>query len=195
MNATATRISRSRCRARTLLFLLFSVLGVWQCSAALWIQAKAHLAQWLLEQAWSEQLQTGRPVRPWPWADTWPVARLRLPRQGVELLVLQGDSGRTLAFGPGMAVGSHAFGTTLISGHRDTHFAVLRQLRVGDEVELETRQGRQRFRVLDGRVFDSREKGIRASEDAPELVLLTCYPFDALVPGGPLRYRIRALPL
>ncbi len=177
------------------LILVLTALGLWQCGEGLWIYAKAQLAQRLLEQAWDEQRQTGQPVRPWPWADTWPVARLRLPQQGVTLLVLQGDSGRSLAFGPGMAAGSTPFGTTLISGHRDTHFAVLQQVRVGEVVELETLQGAQRFQVLDTQVFDSRQERISAREDEPELVLLTCYPFDALVPGGPLRYRVRAIPL
>ena len=166
--------------------------GAWLLGGALWIPLKAQLAQVLLERAWAQQLRSGEPVPPWPWADTWPVARLRLPAQEVSLLVLQGDSGRSLAFGPGLAAGSDPEGTMLISGHRDTHFAVLRQLRPGDVLELEDRQGLRRYRVTDGAVFDSRLEAIRASREQGELVLLTCYPFEALVPGGPLRYRVHA---
>ena len=32
-----------------------------------------------------------------------------------------------------------------------------------------------------------------ARSDAPMLTLVTCYPFDAVVPGGPLRYVVTAL--
>jgi sortase A len=174
------------------LILLLAGLGLWQLASGLWIPVKAQLAQVLLERAWAEQLHSGEPVPPWPRADTWPVARLHMPARGITLLVLQGDSGRSLAFGPGMAAGSDPGGTTLISGHRDTHFAVLRHLRPGELLELETRQGLRRYRITDGAVFDSRVEAVAAGLEGPELVLLTCYPFDALAPGGPLRYRVHA---
>ena len=51
------------------------------CSArALWIHAKALLAQVLLERAFAASLATGGAVKPWSWADTWPVARIEVPR-------------------------------------------------------------------------------------------------------------------
>ena len=66
------------------------------------IYLKAELAQYLLlEKAWTRTLQGENQVKPWPWADTWPVARLQLPKYGIDLIVLSGASGRTLAFGPG----------------------------------------------------------------------------------------------
>ena len=183
-----------RVKGGLVLVLLLTGLGLWQLGDGLWIQAKARLAQVLLERAWAEQQRSGRAVAPWPWADTWPVARLIFPSRGVTLLVLQGDSSRNLAFGPGLAAGSRLAGTTLIHGHRDTHFALLRTLEPGERVELETRQGLHRYRVTDGAVFDSRIESIAASLEGPELVLVTCYPFAALAPGGPLRYRVHALP-
>jgi sortase A len=59
------------------------------------IYLKAQLAQVLLRRAWAETQATGRPVKPWSWADTWPVARLSVPRHDVDLIVLAGASGRT----------------------------------------------------------------------------------------------------
>ena len=108
---------------------LLASIGFWELGHGAWIHAKAWLAQLLLQRAWERTLRGEAAAKPWPWADTWPVARLRVPAHGVDLIVLSGVSGRTLAFGPG---------------------------------------------------------------HAPALVLMTCYPFDALAPGGPLRYVVTA---
>lgn len=187
---------RARCLSGFGVVLLL-LIGVWQVGHGVWIHAKAHLAQYLLQRAWARTLDGERDARPWPWADTWPVARLRVPAHGIDLIVLDGVSGRTLAFAPGHASGSPAPGapgTAVISGHRDTHFRFLAALRAGDEIVVET-PGRppSRFRVVDTAVVDSRVAVLRAA-DGPALALLTCYPFDALRAGGPLRWVVTALP-
>ena len=177
----------------SLLPLLTAITGLWLGGQGLWLYAKAELAQYLLEDAWSETLAQGHPVKPWPWADTWPVARLRVPSQGVDWIVLAGDSGRTLAFGPGHTSGSALPGepgTTLISGHRDTHFQFLRELKRGDELLLEGIGGSSRYMVVTTRVVDQRQ--FQIADIGNRLILVTCYPFDAILPGGPLRYIVEA---
>lgn len=162
-----------------------------------WIHAKAALAQVLLERAWTASLSDGQPHAPWPWADTWPVARLRAPRLDREQFVLAGDDGRALAFGPGWAQASAAPGqpgTTVISGHRDTHFAWLAQLRSGDTIELDGGEGPRRYIVTGSRVADSSHERIAVDHHDDALLLVTCWPFDAVVPGGPLRYVVTATP-
>ncbi len=186
-------------RRRTLrgvAILLLAAAGAWQAGHGAWIYAKAALAQLLLQRAWALTLNGQAEVKPWPWADTWPVARLRVPAHGVDLIVLSGVSGRTLAFGPGHVPGSAAAGrpgTAIVTGHRDTQFRFLERVRSGDEILVEA-PGRppSRFRVRDTRVVDSRTAVIASGEGAVSLVLLTCYPFDALTPGGPLRYVVTA---
>jgi sortase A len=161
-----------------------------------WIYAKARLAQHLLQRAWARTLAGDVAVKPWPWADTWPVARLRVPAHGVDLIVLDGVSGRTLAFGPGHVPGSAMpgrAGVAVVSGHRDTHFRFLRHVRAGDEIAVETPgRGRARFRVRETAVVDSRTAVLAGADDAAGMVLVTCYPFDAVRPGGPLRYLVLA---
>ena len=71
-------------KTRTLIVLSIAALGCWQLGSGLWIQAKAELAQVLLERAWEKTLAGEARARPWPWADTWPVARLRIPSSGVD---------------------------------------------------------------------------------------------------------------
>jgi sortase A len=171
--------------------------GAWQIGAAAWIHGKAVLGQHLLRRAWA-RTQAGEPaVKPWPWADTWPVARLRVPAHGIDLVVLDGVSGGTLAWAPGHASASARPGdpgTAIVSGHRDTHFRFLQDVRPGDEVIVETpARAPARFRVRETAVMDSRTAVIRTTGDGEStLVLLTCYPFDALAPGGPLRYAVAA---
>lgn len=175
--------------------VLLVVIGLWQTGHGVWIHAKAQVAQVLLQRAWARTLAGERDATPWPWADTWPVARLRVPAHGVDLIVLDGVSGRTLAFAPGHGGPLPGTpGTAIISGHRDTHFRFLESVTAGEEIVVET-PGRPavRFRVVETAVVDSRAAVIRAA-DGPALALLTCYPFDALRAGGPLRWVVTALP-
>jgi sortase A len=171
-------------------------MGLWHLGHGAWIYAKARLAQHLLQRAWVRTLAGEPDVKPWPWADTWPVARLRVPAHDADLIVLDGVSGRTLAFGPGHAAGSAvpgAPGTAIVSGHRDTHFRFLERVRAGDEVVIDT-PGRlpARFVVRETAIVDARTAVIRRDADAATLALVTCYPFDAVRPGGPLRYVVVA---
>jgi sortase A len=175
---------------------LLALIGFWELGHGAWIHAKAWLAQLLLQRAWERTLRGETAVKPWPWADTWPVARLRVPAHGVDLIVLSGVSGRTLAFGPGHAPDSAlpgAPGTEIVTAHRDTHFRFLERVRRGDEIFLEA-PGRRivRFRVQELAVVDSRFAVIAWEKRLAALVLMTCYPFDALVSGGPLRYVVTA---
>ncbi len=177
------------------ILLIVAATGAWQTGAGVWIHTKAILAQALLERAWEQTLTGVTRVRPWPWADTWPVARLRIPSRNLDIIVVQGDSGRSLAFGPGLAAGSSppgTAGTTLISAHRDTHFRALADLQPDERIELETTNGRQVYSISGIEVLDARYQGIPNDPLNDELILATCYPFDALSPGGPLRYIVRA---
>jgi sortase A len=162
-----------------------------------WIPIKARLAQALLVHAWDERLEGDSEPKPWPWADTWPVAVLRAPRLGVERVVLSGASGRNMAFGPthlGDTAAPGSAGNTVLSGHRDTHFAFLQNLAPGDELWLDTADRvRHRYRVVDLDVVDERTSWVTAPTEDAVLTLVTCYPFDAVLPGGPGRFVVRAV--
>ncbi len=183
-------------RSATLLAALLIGVGFWQIAAGGWIHVKATMAQGLLAAAWTRvQLGVEQP-HPWPWADTWPVARLRAPRFAEDLLVLAGSSGRTLAFGPGHVDGTAApggGGMTVIAGHRDTHFRFLRDLVPGDRLNLTGRTGAVSGYVVRARHIVHKDRA-RLAMDRPGLALVTCYPFDAVTAGGPLRYVVLAEP-
>jgi sortase A len=178
------------------LFLLGAGLlaaGLWGLGASGLVFGKAVLAQALLEAAWRESLAAERPVKPWPWADTAPVARLVAPRQAASLLVLEDASGESLAFGPGLVSGNEREGPTVLAGHRDTHFRFLAELAPGDYLGFQGLGGAwQRFAVVETRVLDRPEARIAFPWGRRLLVLTTCWPFDAVLPGGQERYIVLA---
>lgn len=164
------------------------------CIKALWIPLKAEVAQHLLRQTW-QQVQAGNQnARPWPWADTRPAAVLSVPRYGIEQFVLEGNSGRNLAFGPVFIDGASNSADRIISGHRDTHFRFLEALRPGDRISLQTLHGPEEYAVESTEVIDSRRQELVLEPAMHRLSLVTCYPFDAAAAGGPLRYVVTALP-
>jgi sortase A len=171
-------------------------LGAWQLGEGVYLEAKAWLAQLLLQQAWSETLSGQSQVKPWPWADTWPMARIQVKRLGVDRIVLSDASGRSMAFGPGYVSGTTEFGrggNSAISGHRDTHFRFLKNLQLGDQIELTMRDGKVRsYRITNASVQHQNDTWLLADNGDEQLTLITCYPFNSLTPGGPLRYVVQA---
>lgn len=187
---------RAAARSGYLVVAALFALGFWNLGQGAYIPAKAWLAQELMQRAWLRVTAGEDRAAPWPWADTWPVARLRAKSHGVDLIVLAGGSGRTMAFAPGH-LGASAMpgeaGNSIIAGHRDTHFAFLRDVEVGDLIGVETarRQGHL-YEVVDVEIVNSRNGSLLLDSGQPMLSLVTCYPFDALDAGGPLRYVVTA---
>lgn len=183
-------------RAGTVLVACLLCLGFWQLGQGAYIPAKAWLAQELMQRAWARaEAGADRPA-PWPWADTWPVARLSARSGDVSLIILSGGSGRTLAFGPGHLSASALpgeRGNSVIAGHRDTHFSFLRDLEIGEMIVLETIAGvKHLYTVVGIDVVDSRRGSLVLDTDQSVLSLVTCYPFDATAAGGPMRYVVTA---
>ncbi len=162
------------------------------------IYLKAQLAQLLIEDAWTKTLTTGHPNKPWPWADTWPVARLQTAQADTDLYILKGANGSSLAFGPGWmedSVNPNQTGTKLIAGHRDTHFKFLQHLQPQDTLTLTNNSGNpQLYRVDKIQIIDSSKEQLLIDIQEDRLILITCYPFDAIDSGGPQRYIVNATP-
>lgn len=139
------------------------------------LKLKAALAQHLMARAWV-QAQTGdSEAKPWPWADIHPAAKLTFLRLDQSYIVLSGTSGEALAFGPGLT--QLPGGATLIAGHRDSHFRVLKDIEIGDEIILTPAQGPARHYRITQTAVTGPEAQLPAE---PVLALVTCWPFDAL---------------
>ncbi len=186
---TQCMLQKGRAAAAALLVAAGLVL----VAQAAWIPAKAALAQVLLERAFTKSLAEGRPVRPWPWADTVPVARLHLA--GSDFIALAGSSGQALAFGPGHVEGTPEPGepgTTVYAAHRDTQFSVLGRLKSGDLIAVTRRDGQTfHYRVTGSRIARFDQSGIDPDAPGRRLALTTCWPLDA-VTQGPERLIVEA---
>lgn len=160
-----------------------------------WISAKAEIAQVLLARAWTRAQEGETAPTPWPWADTWPVARLSVPSLGQHAIVLAEAGGEALAFGPSHLAATPspgARGTSVIAAHRDTHFAFLRDVEIGDEVVLERADGaRILFRITHTEIVHAERSGIQPEGGPARLALVTCWPFGSITPG-PERYVVWA---
>lgn len=171
---------------RVVAILLLLGVAVGSLYQAGMVQGKAWLGQYLLQRAWSQGIERGEVVEPWPGAVSHPVARLSMPRLDLDHLVLEGADTPVLAWGPGMETGPN--GQRMIAAHRDTHFRSLRRLETGDHAELQFTDGRvERWSVAGIDIVDARRTAIDMSGEAGHLLLVTCYPFDASDPGGPMR--------
>ncbi len=180
-------------KAIIFVLLLVGASLLWQGG---YIKLKASLADWLINATWTDRTAGQVPPKPWFWADTRVVARLAVPGLGIHRFVMYDASGESLAFGPGSMISSQVPGGesySLIAGHRDTHFKFLSGLELGDILEIDNYFGQHaQYRVSSTGVLNIEQDNLYIDPDGPDLTLVTCWPFDTLIPGGPLRYLVNA---
>ena len=124
-----------------------------------------------------------------------PVARVTIPRLGLDEVVVEGVGDDELRAGPGHMIGSVLpgdSGTSVISAHRDRHFHALGGIAMGDTVVTESARGTVVWTVSRIRVVhaDDSALDVRAT---PTLVLTTCWPIRYLGPA-PDRLIVEAVP-
>lgn len=163
--------------------------------SGIWIKTKPLLAEVLLARAWKQTVDMGKPVKAWPWADTWPVARLEVERLGIDRIILEGDSGEVLAFGPGHVIASARpleKGNCVLVGHRDTSFTFLQKLQPGDRIVVESSTKKSgTYQVHSIQVVPADQLHFQEIDET-WLTLITCYPFETVAPGAKKRYVIFA---
>ena len=171
-------------------------MGLTSFAYGAYLPVKAELSQLLIRHAWEKSIDTGAPVKPWDWADMHPIMRLQSEKHQQDLIVLAGDTGNVLAFAPGLSSitsQNNPSSTWLVSGHRDTHFTFLKDIAIGDLITTtQLDKKRRSFKITDIDVIDISKQKISISDHQSELKLVTCFPFDAIVSGGSLRYVVTA---
>lgn len=174
---------------------LLMAAGIALTGHGLMVPLKAWLSVQLLDRAWARVLAGDDDVRPWPWMDSEPVARLIVPPAGgsgeeheQSFIVMRGVSGAVLAFAPGwheqtaLPGGS---GTTLISAHRDTHFALLQGIDQQDRFVIEDRRGRRStYQVSEMVVTEQPSLRLFNRGGPSRLLLVTCYPLNEWQPNS-----------
>ena len=181
--------------------LLFCTLGVglYLSVTSGYLIAKAELAQFLLGRSWAiaQQDQQRQAIKPWPWADMYPIAKISIPELDWSAIILEGTSGEALAFGPGhwresVRPGTH--GNSVVAGHRESHFNILKLLHVGDVLHVERRDGRVvSYAVNSVNIVHETDLSVLNDSSETKLTLITCYPVDSVTAGGELRLAITAV--
>jgi sortase A len=189
-------------KALRTLSALILVAGGCLTGRALYLHAKAELAGILIRRAWEQSVASGEPRKAWPWADTHPIARLRIPRLGYDEIVLEGATPRTLAFGPARLFSGATLGepgNLVLAGHRTSWFRPLEAIRTGDSIQVDwfdAHRGKLRqqdYTVGMIRIVDPQDVTLLAPTEEDALTLITCYPFGAS-PRSPQRFVVRASP-
>lgn len=160
--------------------LVAGILGLTLLGSAALVHGRALAGQLLLRWAWEKARVAGQPVEPWPDSDVRVHARLRVPRLGVERIVLDAATGQALAYAPGeLRVGGSGSDVRFLAGHRDTHFAFLSELQPGDTLRLEDARGVERiYHVSQREVRHRDELSVELHPFTPLLYLVTCQPPD-----------------
>jgi sortase A len=179
-----------------LLVVLLLTGGGYFSYQGLKIEIKAKVAQVLLQRAWHQTLKTGQNYRPWPSFDGVPIMRLVIPQHNINQIVLKGTSGQALAFGP--AFHEESFlpqekKITIISSHRDSHGIFIKKLQLGEEIKIQDADNHWHTYTIDSVfVINVQKEKIAMDRNENRLLLITCYPFDAIRSGTPLRYIVSA---
>lgn len=122
------------------------------------------------------------------------LAVLRIPKIGVEVPVLEGTDNLTLNYAVGRIPGTARpgqRGNIGIAGHRDTFFRGLKDVSVGDSLQLES-SGETAVYIVDRiRIVNPEDVGVLEPRSLPTLTLVTCYPFH-FVGNAPKRYIVSA---
>jgi sortase A len=190
---------------KTVRFLggLVLLAGVCLTARALYLHAKAELAGILIRRALEQSVKSGEPRAPWPWADTYPIARLRIPRIEYDEIILEGATPRTLAFGParlqsGAVVG--APGNLVLAGHRTSWFRSLEGVAQGDRIQVDwfdlyhSGLHQRTYQIEQIQIVEPQDVSLLAPTFDDALTLITCYPFGRS-PRSPQRFMVRAVPL
>jgi sortase A len=123
-----------------------------------------------------------------------PLAILRIPRIHVEAPVLEGTDDLTLNRGVGRIEGTARVGESGnvgIAGHRDGFFRGLKDIKLGDKVDLERPTGSETYIVDQVQIVDPADVSVLRPASKPALTLVTCYPFY-YIGSAPQRYIVHA---
>jgi len=179
----------------SLLVLLLLAGGGYFSFHAIKIEVKAKIGQILLEHAWNKSLIEGKSHKPWASIDATPIFKLEIPQHNISQIVLKENSAEALWWAPAFHKETYLpskKNITAISGHRDSHFIYIKNLQIGDVVKLQDLNSNWHTYKVEEFLIVNVKKPVTINK-RNRLLLITCYPFDALLSGTPLRYIVSAI--
>lgn len=127
-------------------------------------------------------------------SNTLPVALLRIDSVGLEVPVFADLNGHNLNRGAGLIAGSaspDSDGNVAIAAHRDGFFRALKDIVIGDIIEIKSLSRRRLYRVTGLSIVKPTDIRPLQNTGVPVVTLVTCYPFYFAGPA-PQRYVVRA---
>jgi LPXTG-site transpeptidase (sortase) family protein len=134
------------------------------------------------------------PLYPIQFGEGESVGSLAIPTLMQKFPIIQGTGQNELKKGVGHFIQSVLPGeedNCVLSGHRDSVFAKLGQLKIGDPLVVQTAAGKFTYEIMQIRVVDKTDKTVIVPADHAILTLTTCYPFKYFG-NAPDRYIIIA---
>ena len=182
----------------TILSLGFMVLGIGCFSWAMYnilAQSNYSAAAASMESVQSSDiLNPDKILYPFYPAEGDNIGSLSIPVLKQELPIIQGTGDDELKKGVGHFTQSVLPGeddNCVLSGHRDTYFAELGALKIGDQLIVQTSAGIFTYVVNGSRIVHADDKTVIVPTDHAVLTMTTCYPFD-FIGNAPDRYIVSA---
>ncbi|MDX2369580.1 MAG: class GN sortase [Colwellia sp.] len=166
---------------KSLIKTLLLVTGSLLCLHASWLPIKGWLSEQLISYSWHQTIDLKKKIKPWPWADTYPIAALSFERLNKHVVVLNGGDPTTLAFSAGAIAPFNQTKSAqpfVVAGHRDSHFSFLDEVVMNDIISLADKYGQsQLYQVEAIDIVDASTGELPVLADESQLILITCYPF------------------
>jgi sortase A len=118
------------------------------------------------------------------------IGELYIPKLGAKLPIYHGTNEEELEKGVGHFAGSVLPGerdNSVLSGHRDTVFRKLGEVKKDDLLVVTTSAGEFTYKVKQVRIVDKDDRTVIVPKPRPTLTVSTCYPFD-FIGTSPERY-------
>lgn len=186
------------------IFKALLIAGSLLCIHASWLPVKAWLSQELISYSWQQSINSRSSlsnnlnvsIKPWPWADTFPIAELSFKRLQKNIVILNGGDPTTLAFSAGAIAPFNQANSAkpfVVAGHRDSHFAFLEDILMKDVISMTDQYGQsQLYQVEAIDIVDAATGQLPVLANDSSLILITCYPFNGIDQDANERYVITA---
>jgi LPXTG-site transpeptidase (sortase) family protein len=172
-------------------YYIFVAGGAFGLGYAGYVIADAHTYQ-AIEQSKFESVSPTEERH--PLIEGGAIGEMEVPRLGLKAIFVQGDSPRILRRAVGHISDTALpgeWGNVVLTGHRDTFFRPLRNIRQGDAITLTTVDGDFQYQVESIAVVPPSDVQVLQPSSQRTLTLITCFPFYYVGPA-PKRFIVRA---
>ena len=167
-------------RLRRILPLVFVLLGLSLLGYVGYQYWDMYHTQQQLEAQWERQAASASVPgqhKQVPAADT--LTRVSIPRINMDAIVVEGASRKQLSIGPGHMIDTAMPGepgNAVITGHRDTFFRNIYELKRGDEIIVRRSGQVFKYQVTGKKIVEPEDISVLKPTVEPQLTLITCYP-------------------